>query len=314
MGRRSYLGIRQLKLFAFFASLLAAGCSSAEPPAAIAFELSGHLEDDKIREASGLARSQLTPGNLWIINDNGAKERVHAIAADGSRLGEFDVSDAKNRDWEDLASFRKDGTPYLMVADIGDNDAKRSQRTLYFVVEPQPEKKAQADLGWRVDYQYPDGPRDAESAAVDVDSEQVLILSKRDRPPQLYAVPMKSDASDPVTAEFLGLVNSLHQPTQHEIAMAPKLKDWFWQPVAMDIATDNLAAVILTYRAVYYFERETGQSWLDALNTAPLRIGIGNLENAEAVAFADDQRTVVVTGENKNSPIIRVNLQGVVQQ
>ena len=68
------------------------------------------------------------------------------------------------------------------------------------------------------------------------------------------------------------------------------------------------AAVVLTYRAVYYFLRRPDQSWFEALNTQPIRIGLGNFQNAEAVAFADDNRTVMVTGENKNSLLLRVDL------
>ena len=51
----------------------------------------GKLEDPKIREASGLARSQKAENVLWTINDNGAKEWVHAISPRGARLGEFDL-------------------------------------------------------------------------------------------------------------------------------------------------------------------------------------------------------------------------------
>jgi endonuclease/exonuclease/phosphatase family metal-dependent hydrolase len=76
----------------------------------------------------------------------------------------------------------------------------------------------------------------------------------------------------------------------------------------MDISADNRAAVILTYRAVYYFLRRPDQDWFAAFNTQPIRIGLGNFPNAEAVAFADDNRTVVVTGENRNALLLRVDL------
>lgn len=270
-------------------------------------EVIGQLEDGKIREASGLARSQRGSGVLWIQNDSGAKEIIHAIDMSGARLGEFDLKKSRNKDWEDLASFRWHDTPYLMVADIGDNDADRKYRTLYFVEEPNTEKKAKVRYDWKVDYQYPDGPRDAEAAAVDIASERALILSKRDLPPQLYSVPLTNDTDEPVEATLLGKIISLNRPSRRDVEYAPKTKDWYWQPVGMDISDDNLAAVILTYRAVYYYQRDPQQSWLDALNTKPTRVSIGDFENAEAVAFADQQRTVVVTGERKHSPLLRID-------
>jgi len=292
--------------------LFASACSATEPPRALAPELSGRLEDANIREASGLARSQRQPGLLWIINDNGAKQIVHAIDHAGTRLGEFDLKKSRNEDWEDLASFKLDDTPYLMIADIGDNLARRDHRSLYFAEEPAHPADSEAITQWRIDYVYPDGPRDAESAAVDVDRQRALILSKRDIPPVLYEVPLRTDSGDTViTATRLGAVESLHRPSRQEIEQAPWNLDWFWQPVAMDISEDNRAAVVLTYRAVYYYQRQPRQDWLDALNTVPVRIGLGDFENAEAIAFGDNARTVFVTGENQHSRVLRIDFPGV---
>jgi len=286
-----------------------AACEAAvPPPIGIVPEAVGRLEDARIREASGLARSQRQPGTLWIINDNGAKEIVHAIDHTGARLGEFDLKKSRNKDWEDLASIVLDGKPYLMVADIGDNDAKRDHRTLYFVEEPSPQKKGEEKLSWRVRYAYPDGPRDAEAAAIDIENNRALILSKRDVPPRLYEVPLRTDTDEVLTATQLGTIKSLYRPTRQEVEFAPARKDWFWQPVGMDISEDNLAAVILTYRAVYYYQRQPGQDWIEALNTKPARISIGNFKNAESIAFGDDKRSVFVTGENKHSLLLRIDL------
>jgi len=286
-----------------------AACEAAvPPPVGIVPEAVGRLEDARIREASGIARSQRQPGILWIINDNGAKEIVHAIDHTGARLGEFDLKKSRNKDWEDLASVVIDGKPFLMVADIGDNDAKHDHRTLYFVEEPSPQKKGEEKLSWKISYAYPDGPRDSEAAAIDVENNRALILSKRDLPPRLYEVPLQTDTDQVLTATALGTVNSLYRPTRQQVEFAPKTKEWFWQPVGMDISEDNLAAVILTYRAVYYYQRQPGQDWLEALNTKPARISIGNFKNAESIAFGDNKRSVFVTGENKHSLLLRIDL------
>ncbi len=297
----------------FLVLISIAACTAAEQQEPWTPDVAGRLEDPKIREASGLARSQRQPGLLWIINDNGAKEIVHAIDHAGRRVGETDLKKSRNTDWEDLASFELDDKPYLMIADIGDNDARHRQRTLYFVEEPRPEKKGKATIDWQVDYEYPDGPRDAEAAAVDSANQRALILSKRDIPPLLYEVPLQTDSDQKVTATWLGAINSLPRPSRQDIEYAPKTKDWHWQPVGMDISQDNLAAVILTYRAVYYYERQPGQDWFDALNTRPVRISLGSFKNAEAIAFGDDKRTVFVTGENKHSRLLHIDLLGVTE-
>ncbi len=298
-----------LALLIFLAGLLVT-VSCAEEPGPQNPEVVGRLEDKTIKEASGLAQSQRKADLLWIINDNGAKEIVHAIDRKGARLGEFDLKKSRNVDWEDLAAFTMDDRAYLMIADIGDNDAKRKHRTLYFVREPEPEKNAEAKLDWKIDYTYPAGPRDAEAAAVDIDARRVLVLSKRDLPPQLYSVPMQSDADGPVVASLLGTIDSLEKPSRQDVEIAPKNKDWYWQPVGMDIAAGGKAAVILTYRHVYYYRRQDGQDWSEALNSAPARISLGNFENAESVSFGDDEWTVYVTGEDKHARLLRLDFSG----
>ncbi|MCH8278439.1 MAG: hypothetical protein IIC12_05860 [Proteobacteria bacterium] len=290
--------------------LLFAGCAATVLAATPVPEVTGRLENPAIREASGLARSQREAGVLWVINDGGANEIVHAIDHAGIRQGEFKLRKSSNKDWEDLASFRLDDIAYLLIADIGDNLAKRPYRTLYIVEEPQVAENQKAEIAWRLDYSYPNGPRDAESVAVDVENQTILLLSKRDIPPLLYALPLHPEADDRLTARLLGPVLSLPRPRREDVEFALLRRDWYWQPTGVDISQDNLAAVIMTYRAVYYYERHPGQSWFDALNNKPRRISLGNFENAEAIAFADDQRTVIVTGEGKHSRVLRIDLNG----
>ena len=293
-----------------------AACADAEKTPAVVAEtrvvpvVIGRLEDGNIREASGLARSQNQDNVLWVINDNGAGEWVHAINPRGKRLGEFDLKKSDNKDWEDLASFRLDDKPYILVADIGDNDARRKTRTLYVVEEPTVAKSDKANIDWRIDFRYPDGPRDAESAAVDIDNRRAFVLTKRDIPPVLYELPLRPDTDRKITARWLGTIKSLPAPSRRDVEFAPKTKNWHWQPVGMDISDDNRAAVILTYRAVYYYTREPDQDWFDALNTRPTRVSIGNFRNAEAIAFGDSGRRVVVTGENKNSLLLLIDFDG----
>jgi hypothetical protein len=133
--------------------LLLAGCSPAEQPATLHFEVAGRLENPKIIEASGLARSQREPGVLWTINDSG-KPYLYAIDHEGQHLGRVDLNKSDHRDWEDLASFQLDGKPFLLIADIGDNDARYKKRTIYVAKEPRTdENKTKVD--WEIDFEYP---------------------------------------------------------------------------------------------------------------------------------------------------------------
>lgn len=284
--------------------------------------MAGTLRDDALVEASGLAPSKRVDGVLWVINDGGSAPSLHAVDHGGGSRGRIDVNNADNRDWEDLASFELDGKPYLLAADIGDNDAKRDHLTLYVVEEPVIGQPAPGgingtngqDYAWRIRFRYPDGPRDAESVAVDAAGETVLVLSKRDLPPVLYSVPLRPPVpggNGIVTATRLGPVTSLPSPDESDVENAPIAKDWHWQPTALDIWPDGATAAILTYRAVYVYERVDGASWPATLNAEPKHVvGLGNIPNAEAVAFGDAADIVFVTIENRRPPLIRIDTSG----
>lgn len=267
--------------------------------------LTGRLENRDIDEASGLARSQTSADVFWVINDSG-KPRLHPIDTHGRALGRVKLDDANNADWEDLSSFRLDGEPYLLVADIGDNDNKRKDVRLYFVAEPEPDAK-KADIAWEFEFSYPGGPRDAEAIAVDVDNERVLVLSKRKIPAVLYALPLRPDSSKRQKAERLG-VPALPQPRREDVEFAPKTKNYWWQPTGMDLADDGSAAVILTYRGVFYYPRSADEDWMDALRRKPVALKTGDFGEAESIAFNTDSTSIYVTFENRGAPVIRIDL------
>ena len=290
---------------------LIAGCTPPAPepetsPNLPSTVLAGRLENKAIDEASGIARSQRQRGVFWIVNDSG-KPRLHAVDGNGRKLGQVKVDDAKNVDWEDIASFVLNGTPYLLVADIGDNDNKRKDVTIYVVEEPKTDQD-EAEVAWSFDYSYPRGSRDAEALTVDIDNERILVLTKRDIPAVLYELPLRPTTDDRQRAKPLGVVRSLPQPSRQDVEFAPATKNWYWQPSGMDISADGRAAVVLTYRGVFYYRRKENSSWIDAFQMRPAPISAGDFSKAESVAFSPDGRSVYVTFENPNAILLRIDL------
>jgi hypothetical protein len=280
--------------------------SPIEPPTESPIQRVGTLENRKLDEASGLAHSKLNPGILWVINDSGPAV-VYAIDHTGRERGRVKIADAKNKDWEDIASFSLDGTAYLVVADIGDNHSKRKHVTLYIIEEPALDDTG-ADIAWRIDFSYPDGPRDAESLAVDSAGQRIYVLSKRDIPAALYAMPLL-DKHDTIIATRLGEIDSLPQPSAGEKKNS-KGSGWHWQPTAMDFSVAGDRALILTYGGVYLYARDGKQTWLDALSVRPLGLSLGKIKKAESIAFAPDGDSAFVTVEKKHAALLRIDLDG----
>eukprot|EP01035_Chromulina_nebulosa_P023316 gene23316-30224_t len=87
-------------------------------------------------ELSGLAVSHADPDLLWGHNDSGAGPDLYRIGIHGEDLGSVHIAGVQAIDWEDIAAFDWQGKPALLIADTGDNTAKRKSVTLYAVSDP----------------------------------------------------------------------------------------------------------------------------------------------------------------------------------
>jgi len=79
-----------------------------------------------LKEVSGL---QYTKENgLWALEDSGNKNKMYSIDEKGNILNQFEIRNAKNHDWEDLAS---DAEGNLYIGDFGNNANKRRDLAIY---------------------------------------------------------------------------------------------------------------------------------------------------------------------------------------
>ena len=290
------------------APLLLAGCLAGGddlPPDRI-IQVVGNLENKKLNEASGLARSNRSQDLYWAINDDGPPV-IHALDSSGANLGVVRITAANNRDWEDIASFSYNGKAYLAVADIGDNDAKHNNVTVYIVEEPAP-GEATIDIAWRIDFSYPNGALDAESLAVDATGEEIYVLSKRTVPAVLYKFPLTPPADEQVIATQVAELDNLPQPSKRELRNAAG-NGWGWQPTGMDFAADGRSALILTYAGVNYFSRGELQSWSEALQGQAMHLELGKFKNAESITYTTDGDAALVTVEKKHAPVLKISLR-----
>ena len=278
------------------AVLLLGACSllRAQP----APRLPAHPE---LGELSGLSRSLAGDGWLWAHNDSGDVPRLFRVGLDGGNLGVVPLPELLAIDWEDLAAFRWQGEPALLIGDIGDNRAGRSAVTLYAVADPGAEG-SRTRLLWTLHFRYPGGPRDAEGLAVDPRSGDILILSKRERPPRLFRLSMPAAAPTPGeirTAEAVGPVLGLPPPTAFDLADDPRygsVRDW---PTALDLAPDGSSVIVTTYKDAWRYRREPGEPWARTFARHPERIALPQWRQTEAGAFSADGRQFCAGSEQR---------------
>ena len=238
---------------------------------------------------------------------------IFAVSTSGENLGTWKVKNAENEDWEDIASYRQDNKAWLLVADVGDNDAKRPTVQLHVVEEP-PRDQLKPDTELRVrptrtlTVRYEDGPRDCESVAVDPVEGMIYLLTKRDDPPRLYRVPLAAPDTGVQVARFVRKVTAVIGRTSIDTLIKKVVGKKFAWPTAMDFSADGRAAVVLTYGEPLVFVRKAGESWSDALGRAPLRLPFPNLPQAEAACFSPDGRTIFVASETTRT-FVRYDLE-----
>ncbi|MFZ7125607.1 MAG: hypothetical protein ACOWWM_05570 [Desulfobacterales bacterium] len=248
------------------------------------------------------------------MNDGGHPPSLFAIDTSGRAVASARVIGVQNHDWEDLASFRRNGISYLLIADVGDNGRQADRYTLYIVEEPEVKAPTAALPAIRprgtIRFQYEDGPRDCESVAVAPDLNRVFLISKRDDPPALYAldlIPRRRRTH--VLAERITGIRNLPRPQLEEIAARPVLALVGGKPTAMDIAPDGLSALVLTYQEVYLYARKPRESWSAAFAREPFSLGLDRLAQAEAACFSNDGESVFITTEKIPAPLARISLK-----
>ena len=272
---------------------------------------SGTITDTQISEASGLAHSVTEKDLLWIINDSGNSSLVFAVNTRGEHLGSLEIQGIKNRDWEDIASFIHNGIPYLLISETGDNRGRWESYFLYIIKEPNLSRlpKSGTLSVWPeqiIGFTYEDGPRDCEAVAVDSKQKRILLLSKQDRPPVLYELPLMMGKHAVMTAKRLGQIHSIPQPSEAEIKKN-SINRYSGLPTGMDISTDGKWAAILTYRYVYLYSADKRGDWYKIFSDTPKIIRLPLMRQAEAVCFAPKGNVIYVTSEKIPAPLIVIH-------
>ncbi|MCA9192941.1 MAG: hypothetical protein KDB03_14290 [Planctomycetales bacterium] len=271
------------------------------------------VDDDRISEASGLAISQFDSDLIWIHNDSDDSARLFLVGLDGKSRAVFDLVDERVPvDWEDMCSFSINETAWLLVGDVGDNAINRhlvtpdigQERACRLLLMREPKVPLapthgvqQANLTIAVHstilFEYEDGPRNCESVAVDTERQEILLVSKSKSTPLdcgVYRIPLTLDAGTTIAvAERIGSLN---------LAFA----------AAMDIAPNNRRMVIISSLGASIVNRNSNESWSQALNRDIQLFELPKREAGETVCFGHNELELYLNSEHTRQPLWRVTL------
>ena len=251
------------------------------------------VTDERIIEASGLACSRETPHAFWTHNDSGDGPNLFLIDTAGKTLTSRTLKGANARDWEDIASFKRKDQGYLLVADVGDNAAKRQEYQLYLVKEPRIDPAKRKDgtlkLEMTIRFHYEDGPHNCESVGVDVTAGKIYVVSKQGgNECRVYEMPLPlKKTRKGLTAKAIAV---LKIPTT----------------TAMDISPDGRRAVVLTDKKAYEYTRRAGESWAEGFAREPRILDMPQRKQGEAICYGHDGQALYLISEGASQPLWEV--------
>lgn len=255
--------------------LLSSSCASlARSDAFSAGRALGKVQNDSLRELSGIAASRRNPGVLYVHNDSGDAPRIYALNEKAQLLGVCHIQGAKERDWEDIAvgPGPDPGMSYVYIGDIGDNGAKYPEVVVYRVPEPKidvvkPFDQVTIGPADAIRLVYPDGARDAETLIVDPLTRDLYIISKRDLVAKVYRAAYPQSIT--------------RQSKLEQVAVLP----FGTFPTGGDVSPDGRRVIVRGMFHAVLWERPAGQPLWHAFSGKPKTIPIAEEPQGEAICF-----------------------------
>jgi len=241
----------------------------------------------RLSEVSGIDKD--LNGNLWVIEDNGNKDKIYRIGSSANTIKELKIEDAKNKDWEDLA-IAKDGTFY--IGDFGNNGNYRDDLVIYRIPPSQLDKKTpKAD---EIKFSYPeqkDFPPKKSERLFDCEGffhwngYLYLFTKNRTRPYSgktlAYRVPDKEGKYE---AELLGEFTLCKNPDNCSVT-------------GSDISEDGKTIALIGYGFIYLL---TDFNLSDFSQPNITTIDLGYKSQIESICFLD-QTTLLIADEQSKT-------------
>jgi hypothetical protein len=269
-----------------------------------------NLENQSIKESSGIAASRRNAGIFWTHNDSGDGPFIYAFDRQGKHRGVWRVTGAKALDWEDMAigPGPRRGRSYLYLGDIGDNSKKRGQITVYRVAEPQVNPKdssstAQNPLDTEaadvIRLKYPDGKYDAETLLIHPFTGDLYIITKvMGAPARVYKLRAPAPKSGVSTLSYVG---ELRFPNQ-----------FLGFITGGAISPDGRRVVICDYLGAceLILPGKRGVAFDEIWKQSSLPVDIGGFpgvrRQGEAICYRADGLAILATSEGLPCPLIEV--------
>jgi len=241
----------------------------------------------KLNENSGIVT--LERNKIWVVEDNGNTDELFEVNFEGHLLKKFKVTNAKNKDWEDLT---KDDKGNLYIADIGNNDNTRKKLIIYKI--PNPTKETGDKIAAEeIVFNYPeqnDFPPKAQDFKYDAEAlfyyngKLYLVTKNKSKPfkgdAQLYSIPARPGNHK---AKLMGSFNLCENASKCVVTSAA-------------ISPDTKKVVLLGYGMLWVLTDYEADDFVKGKITG---IDLGATTQLESVCFKNDS-TLLLSDEQRH--------------
>lgn len=253
----------------------------------------GTVQNEDLKEVSGVAVSRRSPGVIWVHND-GMIDRIFAIDLQGNMLATLMLGRVMH-DVEDITigQIGENGVSYLFVGDTGDNEANRTSIGVLRFPEPQIDPVAVRSVTlsatgaeW-LSLSFPNYPADCEAVMFDPVSENLLLATKETNYTRIFSVAAMAPTGTPQILAFVSSVG-------------------FERVSGGDISPGGNEIVLRREERAELWKRRPEQSLAEAFYVPGLEIPIMTPpveKNGESFAFHPGGSGYYTIGEKKNAPI-----------
>lgn len=244
-----------------------------------------------LTEISGIAASRLQPGVLWIIDDSGGGPDLFAIDESGAVLQKYSISNATNRDWEDMAigPGPDPDKEYLYIGDVGDNSASRGNYQIVRLEEPVVPAIRQDPIPLSAEtffFVYPDGPKNCEAILIDWQTAIIYLIQKTGGIGRVYAFPSPMDDS----------WTAAHPTTLLPVSAVGMVSG---QVTGADASRDAERVLVRQYDLIWEYARTPGAPFATIFDEVPVAVAVGAAKDQqyESICYSGDGTEIVTVTE-----------------
>lgn len=245
----------------------------------------------ELPELSGLAASRKHPGIYWAHNDSGNALELLALSEDGTLRARIPLTGARNVDVEDVAVAPCGGSTCVVLADVGDNQERRTGVALYRLPEPDvldDSPRAVEVLPFR----YEDRPHNVESFVADpVDGTAWLVTKGLFTLGDVYRVDGLGGPDGGTAVKVATLAN----PGLDQLS------------TAADAHPEGRSVLVRSYGRAWLYRAPDGGPLSSAWSAAPVEVPAPSQPQGEAVSWTADGQGYLLGTEGAGEGLFRVD-------